>query len=273
MITGGSIHLGNKECFLITLGALNSLVKLPIDGRSLASKYFRSQQVPDIALYFNGKHAEGGFDVRYMIWGLNRAIAYMVDRQLFFDWRFTLRWQNKFVGYLWYLYERPREGFEANKTSDWSNLTHTGRDIAIFGNGDQNAVFIFHIEGLPSGTLSLNDVMMVIIGGLTDIATNDMAVQVHGNSFHTQLAPYRGRFELMPAASPLYFPSWFTYDVIRQALGSSAAWYVLSETCKPAQILMFRDGQYCGRGSLLVNPAKLVEVGGVEGRERNNTSS
>lgn len=208
-----------------------------------------------------------------MIWGLNRAMAYAVEREKFADWRFTLRWRNKFVGYLWYLYQSPRGALDANKTSSLYNPMPTGRDVATFGNGDQNAVFEFRIFDLPGEKLDFDDIMMVIIGALTDIAANDMAVQVHGNSFSTELAPYRGKFELVAAAPPSYPLIWFTYDVVRQALGTTAAWYLVAETYKPVGIAMLRHRVYFGRGSLQIKDAKLVEVGGAEGRERNSTSS
>lgn len=114
--------------------------------------------------------------MRNIIWGLNRAISYMINGEAFSDWCFTLRRRNVFVGYLWYLYERPGGGLDTNMTSTSYNPTETERDIGISGNGDHNSDFVFRMKDLPGRRLSLNDVVMVVIGGLIDIATNDMAV-------------------------------------------------------------------------------------------------
>lgn len=125
--------------------------------------------------------------------------------------------------------------------------------------------------------MQLNGVMMVIIGGLTDIAANDMGAQVRGNSFSTDLAPYRGSLELLSAVPPPYTLSWFTYDVVRQALGVVAAWslqpVILPVTCRPVGFKILRDEIYFRHSSLAANHGQLAEVGGSEGRERNSSSS
>ncbi|KAL8738767.1 MAG: hypothetical protein Q9181_000484, partial [Wetmoreana brouardii] len=240
-LAGGSVPLNKRGCFQLTIIALATLAKAPYVSREPASTYLRIPSAPAMALSMSGLYPGGGFDVRFMIWGLTLAIKRMVDQERFLNWRFTLRWRGDLAGTLWYFYDRSYDGIGG--ASVWENATQTELPTVPSKLGDKNAGGItFGIEELPGRPLYLNDVMMAIVSGLTEIAVYDMEQQVREDYFETVFARYNAKFRLWPAERPSVPPTWFTYEVVRLALQIMAWGYLQRVTTRPIQISIFRNG-------------------------------
>lgn len=270
-VSGGSLILGNVGVFILTLDTLGGLAKLPYDRRTPKFIVRQVRTVPGIAVSMRGQYPDGGFAIKHMIWGLTLAFKHMVDRNQFRNWHFTLRLRNTVVGDLWY--ETRPQDTESNDLPTWMNLTQNELVIPQPVTANENVEFDISIQDIPGGDLNLNDIMMVLIGGLTDIAIHNFHQKVSDDYFETWFAPYRANIELLPAAPPPSSPLWFTYETVRWVLGKLAWWYVGHQPCKPAQLLMFRDGLYSGHGYVTGNPATLGLNDGAKLEDRNITTS
>ena len=238
-ISLGIVSLSSKGCFYFTIRTLYALTRVPFDSRSRFSMVLQFPEFPDIALSLTGPYEGGGYDTRYIVWGLALAAKYMVNRNSFRDWYFTLRLQDAVKGTIWY-HQSPYESIETNTS------------LPGLDSDDQNALVEFSIVDLPTGyELDFNDVMMVIIGGLTDVAPHDIQQRVRGNYFRTEFPPFRAEFDLRAATARAVPPIWFTYDIVRQALARLALWYMQGQICKPARITMMINGVHVGYGDLM----------------------
>ncbi|KAL9605308.1 MAG: hypothetical protein Q9179_001482 [Wetmoreana sp. 5 TL-2023] len=272
-LAGGSVPLNNRGCFQLTIHALATLVKAQYVSREPTSTYLRVPSAPGMALSLSGVHQGGGFDVRFMIWGLTLAIKRMVDQERFRNWRFTLRWRGDLVGTLWYFYESSHDGVEGNGPPIWENTTRIELPTVPSRLVDENAGGItFGIEEVHDSNLRLNDVMMVIVSGLTDIAVHDMENQVRQDRFETFFVRYNARFRLWPDVQPPASPTWFTYEVVRSALQTVASGYLQQETIRSIRILIFRSGIVYGHGELTSRSASLLQGGLVAQAQSNVTS-
>ncbi|KAL8717736.1 MAG: hypothetical protein Q9225_005047 [Loekoesia sp. 1 TL-2023] len=269
-VNGGSQIFGNVGVFLLTLDSLGTLAKLPYDRRTPKSLIDRLRTVPGIAIRMKGQYPQGGFAIKHMIWGLTLAFKHMVDRNQFRNWHFTLRLRNTIVGFL--SYESSPEDAEPNDFPTWIDLAQNELVIPQPATDNENINFDITIKDIPGSNLNLNDVMMVMIGGITDIAIHDFDQKVSNDYFGTWFTPYRAYMELSPSAPPPSSPLWFTYGTVRLIIGKLAWWYVCHQPCKPAQLLMLRDGLYSGHGYVTDNQANLGPTDGTE-VERNITTS
>ncbi|KAI4127651.1 MAG: hypothetical protein LQ338_003099 [Usnochroma carphineum] len=267
-VSGGTVPLSDKGCFLLTFAALGYFVFYPLDWHSPRSAVQRDNRVPGISILFRGWHAEGGFDYSLMIWGLIEAFKYMVGQDQFRTWLFRLKWRGTLVGTIWFTIGNSQEGLEANRNDNWMDTTPT-EFVDASSVTDNADVFEYAIREMPGNSLNIHDVMMVLIGGMRNMAGLESSDQVVGDHYESTFAPYRGKFELSPAVPPHTSPTWFTYNVVRGALGWLARWYYEHQVYRPTQIMIQRNGLYCGHGSL-TDATATVAFG--DGRDNVSTS-
>ena len=187
----------------------------------------------------------------------------MVDRNDFRNGLFTLRWRGAFVGSASFVHVNSGQNvIEGNETSWMTDLSQPSfNDTMIHPSSleRRNPAVKFNIENLPGPNLVLHDVMMVIVGGMTDLAGHDFRQTVRGGHFETIFSPYRGRLEFSPVVPPpAAAPDWFTYDFLRTALGVLALRYLSQEVCKPVQMIVLRDGLFSGYGTLVDSRAGVA---------------
>lgn len=99
-ITGGRTILNSRGCFFDIIVALSGLSAVDFDGHVDNPETISSPNVFGVALHMSGPQGRGGFDVKYMIWGLALAAKWMTDERNFRDWQFELAWDRRVVGAL-----------------------------------------------------------------------------------------------------------------------------------------------------------------------------
>lgn len=84
------------------------------------------------------------------------------------------------------------------------------------------------IEILPSERPdpTLNEVMLVIISGFSDIAMHDKDQPIRNNRFPTIFQPYGETLDIRISWPPLLYPSWYTYGFMAMLLDRIAADYL-----------------------------------------------
>lgn len=246
----GSVTLSKEGIFLLTISALVSLGRLRFNDRSPAAKIFRFPAAPGIVLGMSGLGLGGGFDVRHMVWGATLAFKHMVDRSQFRNWRFTLRWHSNAVGTLWYIYETPRGGIASNETLALMGVQQTGVALKESRIDTETVNIRFHVREVPGDLLALNEVMVVIVSGFTDIAFHDSRQPVDGHRFETKFPPYRGKLYLESILRPPMTHDWLTNEVVRTTLKQLTAWYLPRQIYKPLQIMVYMNGLHVGMGSM-----------------------
>ncbi|KAL9595591.1 MAG: hypothetical protein Q9219_006355 [cf. Caloplaca sp. 3 TL-2023] len=183
----------------------------------------------------------------------------MVDHNQCLERRFLLRWRSQAVGTITYAWEPSYQGMGSGATPPES--------LPQSWLGEVDDVLVdTQIQELPGGDLDVNDIVMVLVGGMTDIAVHDFYSQVNGGHFKATYAPYRGIFELSPSIPPSTSSTWFTYEIVRYVIGKLAIWYLSREVWRPAQIVMLRQGLFCGHGRFLGDskPLELAAKGGEQ---------
>ncbi|KAL8723900.1 MAG: hypothetical protein Q9181_007096 [Wetmoreana brouardii] len=266
----GSVALGDKNCFLLTIKALITIAKLPFNARTRAQEHVYARAAPGMVLILSGPLDDGGFGVGYIVWGLTLAIRHMVDHAQFSNLRFTLRLRGQFVGTVWYRYmwnAASPSSIEGNQTSSISKSL-IRNDLAMaqhIVNDDENTVIEFAIRGLPDGRMDLNEAMMVIVGGFTDVAVRDLDEQISARRYVSNFPPFRAIFELCPAPPPPAVASWFTWRIVYLALGQVAKWYLTHDEPRPVQVVMFLDRAYHGWGMLVPFSMNIAQIDGMGG--------
>lgn len=192
-------------------------------------------------------HPRGGFKIKYMVWGLLSAIRYMDGRGEWRNYRFTFKWQGKIVGSLIFVGARNSavvdEWFPPSLLTDSSNA---------------NAVLSFQIRWSPVPVrMPFNDVMMSLIGGLSDLATHDLDDRIDQSKWQTAFPPYDARIELEALARA---HNWWTYSVVFDCLYQLFEWYMRHHPIESrgADILILIDGKEHGRGQVQLDRARQV---------------
>ena len=259
--SSGSTNIREYGVFATTLKAFFTLVKESPNWQSQSSITIRVPKYPGVALRLSGPH-QGAFEASYIIWGLTIAIKYMVDCNESRNWKFILRWRGQYVGMVWFVDESPQEGPEATFSSNATSL-HLN-DAAT------NTVATFTIDDIAGPALELKDVMMVIVGGFTDIAYHAPTDLIPDSRFTTAFEPYRAMFDLN-ADDPSVYPAWFTYLLVNSALEAAGKYYLRDERIaahRPVLITISIERHRVGLGSILPHDARLIEIG-RSGGERN----
>lgn len=264
----GTVEMNSKGCFFATFIGLSNLAAASYNSWISGSLIIDPPAFPDVTLSVSGLSTEAGFNSKYGIWGLTLAIKYMVDRNEFRNWRFTLRAPNAILGTVWFFYRSPREGIEANGTSIESSLRNADLATAALITNEENANPTFSVRDVQGPVLNFNAVMMVIVGGLTDIAPYEMS-QPLSHHFRTAFPPYRLRFDLWPGTPSTVF----TYEIVRQTFAGLVMWYMTRPICKPAQITLLVDGSVYGVGNLIIGNPFLSQAGRGGTSEGNSTTS
>ncbi|KAL8897643.1 MAG: hypothetical protein Q9192_002473 [Flavoplaca navasiana] len=215
-----SVYIGTV--FALVNDALGSLAAEPFESRISRPQI---SEYPIARLTLSGPHDRGGFDVKYMVWGLTLVIRRMVDINSFRNYRYNAKLNGDSVGHVWIMYKTPGEGSEAN-------------------------------------TLSFVDAMMAIISGLTDIPPHDMSSPVGGDLHPGRITstwpPFRGRFELADIVPPsATAPVWFKYKVVHQALKALAQEVFISIRTPQLRIYILYNRSLWGTGVLaLIAPSQ-----------------
>ncbi|KAL8942678.1 MAG: hypothetical protein Q9216_001532 [Gyalolechia sp. 2 TL-2023] len=247
----GDRTISNRDVFRLSLTALGFLTKAPISSH-LAAKHFVIRGGTNIGVGLGGPG--GQFDSNYTIWGLVLATEYMVDRNAFGNWRFALHWRNQFVGQIWFFNGNRPSGIEADSTHDRDMSRRTEVIEAQIEVGIPGAFPDVDIMEIQGPVLTLNEVMMVVISGFSDIASHDRNERVLSNRFNTAFPPYGGKLTMSFPWPPLSGPAWFTYDFVRYMLQKLALYYLSQPNYRPIRILLVQPGggQRIGLGLLTV---------------------
>ncbi|KAL8724457.1 MAG: hypothetical protein Q9166_007942 [cf. Caloplaca sp. 2 TL-2023] len=238
----GTVPIANTDIFGLSIAALAALARAPPETH-FAAKRYRIPRDPNIGLSLGGPGR--GFDSKYMIWGLTLATKYMVDRSQFRNWLFTLQYRNQNVGQIWFIRANPPTGtpIEAGNTTDSREISQR-TDLAGASSEIENlhAVPDIDIQNISGAVMTLNEVMMVIISGLSDVAFHDKSQRIQTNFFVTRFAPYRGRLTMSFPWPRLLSPAWCTWGFMLEVLQKLALWYFRERVYKPVRLLIRSDG-------------------------------
>ena len=246
-VTGGVKPLSDRECFGITISALADLAHAPFYSQFPSTRYYQLPGHLDLVLILAG-HLNKKFHVKYMIWGLTTAIKHMVDNNQFRDWRFILSWRNKPVGTISFFHVTPSVGIPWNDTAVTQNRTESGLLEILLGITSPSDLTV-SFYWVPGNDLNLSQVMMVIVGGLTDLAIYDIHQEISGSRFVTIFVPYRTRFGLHidTRSAPAH---WFTYEIVCATLLRIASFYLEHQACKPLYMQLWTNQQFVATGAL-----------------------
>ena len=221
--------------------AVADLAKEPFDSSLEQAWMIKKPSSGGIfVLLSNPTHPQGGFEVKYMIWGLLSAIRYMDAQNLFRGFRFKLKWQERDVGTIIFGGGRRYSNFEGA-----ANFSSTTLPPA---SSQPNRILDFQVGwNTPDNPLPFNDVMMALIGGFSELVIHGMSDQVQGSSWRTAFPPYESSVEMRSLIPNV---PWWTYDVIFDALAQLFHWYITHppQDSRSAYIWIFIDKQIQGRG-------------------------
>ncbi|KAL8990510.1 MAG: hypothetical protein Q9169_008104 [Polycauliona sp. 2 TL-2023] len=260
-VSGGTKPIQNKDVFTLSLKKFAALAITPFHS------YHPAEVLPladndKIALAVGGPG--GVYSTNYTIWGLTLATSYTVDTS-FRNWIFKLYWQNRFVGQIWFVNgTRIASSTETTATSNTTDRSISQRRRADVSAQAQSQVA--SLGAVPAiqflfGTgpsLRFNEVMMVIISGLSNIAPHDIHERIPGNRFSTSWgARYRGSLNIDFAWPPGLPAAWFTYNFILFLLVRLAEWaltWALTTLYPPIKIYIQEPnvGPSRGQGVLTV---------------------
>ncbi|KAL8847947.1 MAG: hypothetical protein Q9221_007012 [Calogaya cf. arnoldii] len=253
----GNKPIKDRDIFELTIKVLSQVALTPF-GNSYRAHIYTVPNAPNIGLGLGGPGAR--HFTNYTVWGLTLANKYMVDNNSFRNWRFKLYYQTVFVRQIWYVNGNPV--LEANDTTTNNNPAFPPRtqiaelqDLELPTLGVVPAIQFPHSGPGPQPTL--NEVMMTIISGLSEIAPYDSNQKIANNSFSTNFAPYRGTLEINFSWPPLLAPAWYTVKFMIALLYLMAQNYInfLGQPGPPRlQVLVKQSagGPEVGRGVLRI---------------------
>ncbi|KAL8900625.1 MAG: hypothetical protein Q9192_000969 [Flavoplaca navasiana] len=254
-VFGGTKPINSQDVFRLSISAFATLAAKSFD-RSYRANILLLHRDPKIALALGGPGAN--FLANYTVWGITLATAYMVGHS-FRNWRFELYWQQQLVGQIWYVNGHQLSTPLVSDALDTDDQQVTWRNkstIAQYQVANLGAAPAIWILPIPGFLLTLNEVMMTIIGGLSDLAPHDTDQRVPKNKFFTRFAPYRARIDIAFSWPPQLSPAWYTYHFLVDFLERLASWY-FSEypsgtSCVPVRISMRQPdaGPVLGQGQL-----------------------
>ncbi|KAL8663030.1 MAG: hypothetical protein Q9168_008160 [Polycauliona sp. 1 TL-2023] len=266
----GIIGIPDRAIFALVDKALSELVVLPFDSITPSSRVVRNQGV-NAVLALSGPLG-GGFPVKYMVWGLASAMARMVTLNSFRNYRFPLRWNGHEVGHVWILYGTPRDGLTANRTADLGTISQPMKEPVTPISGSNTALQACNVQCnlidiTSNPPMSLNDAMMAIISGYTDIAPFNFSQQTPGARFQSVWPPFVGRFELLPVRPYGVDPPLLCWaEILRRALDSLAL-HAISRATQPQKMISCWDNH-----QVLVAVGKLTLNGQTATDARTNVS-
>lgn len=230
----------NQDVFKLSVKALATLAVNSFD-RSYQANVLQLHKDAKIALALGGPGTN--FLPNCTIWGITFATKYMVDHRSFCNWRFQLYWQQNFVGQIWYVNGHQifaPLAIDALSASGqelpWqTNSTTTRSEVADFG-----AAPNIRITPVQGPKITLNEVMMAIISGLSDVAPHNKDQRVQNHGFVTNFVAYRGRIDIGFSWPPQLSPPWYTYSFLIRLLDGLAGWFFVKypsgTSCLPVQI-------------------------------------
>lgn len=248
-VDGGSSPFYYKHCFAGIVRALNIFSQTSFDAPYPTTYEWRTGS---LRIIIRGPLAGGGFQTRYGIWGLQVAANHMVETGSFRSFSFTLRWQGAVVGTLW-LVPIPTGGDVGNDGALRLGTNEAPGAVAPeeVDSGGANAEPIdFTITPRGGPAPPFNDVLITVIGGLVQVAQQDMQGLVASSYLRFTNPPYRALLRLGALGPETRRPpAWFTYDVVRQLL----AWVavdVLNSEVTAVFIKMWQNGNEVGNGGV-----------------------
>ncbi|KAL8656928.1 MAG: hypothetical protein Q9226_002434 [Calogaya cf. arnoldii] len=246
----GTVALSSYIVFQSITTALEELVASPFESRVSATRYY---PYANLLLVLTGPSASA-FDVKFMVWGLTLIIRRMVDLNSFRNYRFRLNWNGNSVGLVWLMYRTPRNGLDTNNTAISTIPQPSNLDAIHVG------IKATDLSTRAFPPFTLNDAMMAIISGLTDIAPNDILRPVpHGHIVSTW-PPSRGQFSLTSLV-PQDTQVWFHYLVVLNTLRLLARQVLLRVLIPQMQITIYCNSILCGSGSLILMGPSEIEAG------------
>ncbi|KAL8878531.1 MAG: hypothetical protein Q9198_003679 [Flavoplaca austrocitrina] len=254
-VFGGTKPINSQDVFRLSISALATLAAKSFD-RSYRANILSLHQDPKIALALGGPGAN--LFANYTTWGITLATEYMVGHS-FRNWRFELYWQQNLVGQIWYVNGHQSltpSVTDALDTDDQQVTWRTKNTIAQSEVVNPGAAPAIDIMPIPGFLLTMNEVMMTIIGGMSDLAPHNTDERVPNNQFFTRFAPYRARIHIAFSWPPKLSPAWYTYSFLVNFLERLASWYFSEYTsgtsCVPVRISIRQPdaGPLLGQGQL-----------------------
>lgn len=98
----GTVSIDPRTVFSLVAHALGSLAAEPFESR------ISQPQIHEHVggrLTLSGPYTGGGFDVKYMVWGLTLVIRKMVDNSSFRNYRYNTKINGNSVGHVWIMYK------------------------------------------------------------------------------------------------------------------------------------------------------------------------
>ncbi|KAL9636887.1 MAG: hypothetical protein Q9204_002086 [Flavoplaca sp. TL-2023a] len=254
-VFGGTKPITSQDVFRLSISSLTILAAKSFD-LSYRANILSLRRDGKIALALGGPGTY--FLPNYTIWGITLATEYMVGHS-FRNWRFELYWQQALVGQIWYVNAHQMSTpsvTDALNIDDQQVLWQTKSIIAQSEVANLGVAPAIGILPIPGFLLTLNEVMMTIIGGLSDLAPHDADQRVPQNKFFTRFAPYRARIYIAFSWPPQLSPAWYTYHFLVNFLERLASWYLLEypsgTSCVPVRIYIRQPdaGPLLGQGQL-----------------------
>lgn len=253
-ISRWGIPLNSKDCFYLTVLTYAYLAQQPFYGTAPTMRRANMPGFPNTFLTLSGPYEHGGFDTRYMVYGLIMAITYMNDHNDFQANKFTLRIGNQMVGLIWFW--RPTAGATHQLPGNSSINSTLGPSTMLIKEGPGNSELSFRTRwaGPHSIPINFNELMMVLINAFADLAPMDNDQPIRGFRYHSSFLPYRARLILVPLRSPAL--SWFTKKVVLAYLLEISQWYLTHPTseCKEASTDLLIDEIVRGSGEVFYRP-------------------
>ncbi|KAG7009656.1 hypothetical protein G7Y79_00002g007710 [Physcia stellaris] len=232
----------SRTVFWLVVTAIADLSKQPFDG--FADEAWMVKKPGSGGMFIllsNPSHDHGGFDVKYMIWGLMSAIRYMDAQGLFRNFRFTLKFGNEIVGTITIGGVRGEHSLDDGVKENSSNLPAASSKV--------NDFLTFHVQWSSTRRLlPFSHVMMALIGGYSDLAIHHMDDRAE-SSWRTTFSPYEPIVELQTLIEGV---PWWTYGLLSDALGQFFGWYFRRHPLdsRSAFLAIKIDGQLQAQGRI-----------------------
>ncbi|KAL8645981.1 MAG: hypothetical protein Q9226_007057 [Calogaya cf. arnoldii] len=253
----GTKPIRDRDIFELSIKVLSQVALTPF-GISYRAHVYTVPNAPNIGLGVGGPGAR--HFTNYTVWGLTLATKYMVDNNSFRNWRFKLYYGTVFVGQIWYVNGNPILNVNDTNTTNDPALPPQTQITQLQDPQIPTLGAVPAIQFWPSGPgpqPTLNEVMMTIISGLSEIAPYDKDQKIANNYFSTNFAPYRGTLEINFSWPPLLAPAWYTFKFMIALLGFMAQKYInfLGQPGPPRLRVLVKQsagGLEVGRGVLRI---------------------
>lgn len=224
----GTGVLASKDMFILSIEAMSYLSQRSYNN-VLKARSFEIPQHQENAILIGGP--AGNIITKYAVWGMVRALQYMVEQHQYDPCLFELLYETRLVGSISFFSANGLESITgANGTASHEVPRRTPTETSlVIAQPDISSPPIYPIVGISAGLgsfMRLADVMMTIISALSDLAPRQMHDVIHGNTFVSGFPGRRGLFLLNYRESTTdESPIWLTLGFLVYVLKRLEAWY------------------------------------------------